>query len=116
MPDDRLGHEHRHRRLGGPRGVQRTRVCDATGQSDGAHFVATFATASVGLLVEILAVRAEVAPIPHDRRPWARGTATLSTTASRRWRRTLERSANARWRSTYAALPAAVSILTGSTS
>ena len=38
-----------------------------------------------------------------------------ASTVRSRWRRALERSANARCRSTYAALPAAVSIGTGST-
>ena len=54
---------------GGERGVLRARVTDAAGQSDEAHFVATFATARGGLLVEIVEVWAEVASIPQDRRP-----------------------------------------------
>ncbi|MFC7486804.1 nuclear transport factor 2 family protein [Knoellia sp. CPCC 206453] len=53
----------------GERGVLRARVSDATGQSDETHFVATFATARAGLLVEIVEVWAEVTPVPLDRRP-----------------------------------------------
>lgn len=52
----------------GERGVLRARVSDATGQSDEAHFVATFATARDGLLVDLVEVWAEVAPVPVDRR------------------------------------------------
>jgi len=53
----------------GERAVLRARVTDATGRSDETHFVATFATARAGLLVEIVEVWAEVASIPLDRRP-----------------------------------------------
>ena len=53
----------------GERGVLRARVTDARGESDEAHFVATFATARNGLLAEIVEVWAEVASVPQDRRP-----------------------------------------------
>lgn len=53
----------------GERGVLRARVTDAMGESDEAHFVATFATARNGLLAEIVEVWAEVASVPQDRRP-----------------------------------------------
>lgn len=53
----------------GERGVLRARVSDAAGESDESHFVATFATARAGLLVEIVEVWAEEASVPEDRRP-----------------------------------------------
>lgn len=53
----------------GERGVLRARVSDATGESDEAHFVATFATVRAGQLTHAVEVWAEVAPVPQDRRP-----------------------------------------------